>query len=230
MDQSYDKTEGIIIGVDLGQLHDYTAITGIEIVQEYELEQEPIGQGASMTMGRYSKNKDARYHVRHLERLRLNTPYDKQVERVQEIFKNIEDSEGKRPALVIDSTGVGKPVFDMFKAAGLPPIGISIHSGAKTTLENSIYHVPKRDLVGVLQVLYANQRIKISGLLKEREQLNKELLNFKVKINEQTGHDSYAAWREKDHDDLVLSVAIGCWYGEKTKFSRTHITRAMLGL
>jgi hypothetical protein len=47
------------------------------------------------------------------------------------------------------------------------------------------------------------------------EQLVKELLNFRVKINISTAHDSYEAWREGDHDDLVLSVALACWAGER---------------
>ena len=29
------------------------------------------------------------------------------------------------------------------------------------------------------------------------------------------GNDTYEAWRESDHDDLVLAAAIACWYGEK---------------
>jgi hypothetical protein len=41
-----------------------------------------------------------------------------------------------------------------------------------------------------------------------------ELLNFKVKVNIASGHDSYEVWRESIHDDLVLSVAMACWWGE----------------
>jgi hypothetical protein len=39
--------------------------------------------------------------------------------------------------------------------------------------------------------------------------------NFKLKINISTVHDSYEAWREGDYDDLVLSVALVCWVGER---------------
>jgi hypothetical protein len=39
-------------------------------------------------------------------------------------------------------------------------------------------------------------------------------VNFKVKVNLATGHDSYEAWRESVHDDLVLAVALACWHGE----------------
>lgn len=43
--------------------------------------------------------------------------------------------------------------------------------------------------------------------------LSGELQNFKVKINPETAHDSYGAWREGQHDDLVLAVALGLWVG-----------------
>jgi hypothetical protein len=39
-----------------------------------------------------------------------------------------------------------------------------------------------------------------------------ELQNFQVKVNLATGHDSYEAWREEAHDDLVLAVSLACWY------------------
>jgi hypothetical protein len=39
-------------------------------------------------------------------------------------------------------------------------------------------------------------------------------LNFRVKIDPKTAHDSYSHWREADHDDLVFSVALTCWYRE----------------
>jgi len=41
------------------------------------------------------------------------------------------------------------------------------------------------------------------------------MLNFRAKIDPATAHDSYSAWREQDHDDLVLSVALACWWGER---------------
>jgi hypothetical protein len=40
-----------------------------------------------------------------------------------------------------------------------------------------------------------------------------ELLRFKVKITE-SAHDTYGAWREGEHDDLVLAVALACWRAE----------------
>jgi hypothetical protein len=172
-----------IIGLDLGQARDYTALAIIERLE------------------------GAIYHVRRLERTR-GTPYPDVVARIQAILQKLPGAE-----LVVDATGVGAPVVDMFRQAGLKPIGISLHGGDRATHEGTSWRVPKRDLVGVLQVLLQNQRLKIApGPLSDI--LAAEMLNFKVKIDPETAHDSYSAWREADHDDLVLSVALACWWGE----------------
>ena len=33
---------------------------------------------------------------------------------------------------------------------------------------------------------------------------------MRVKVSA-SGHESFAAWREGTHDDLVLAVALACW-------------------
>jgi hypothetical protein len=70
--------------------------------------------------------------------------------------------------------------------------------------------VPKRDLITATLVLLQNGHLKIAEILPLKDVLIKELLNFRVKINISTAHDSYEAWREGDHDDLVLCVALSC--------------------
>ena len=44
----------------------------------------------------------------------------------------------------------------------------------------------------------------------ERRQLARELETFQVKLT-QAGNETFESWRERDHDDLVLAVALGCW-------------------
>ena len=46
-----------------------------------------------------------------------------------------------------------------------------------------------------------------------------ELLSFQVKISV-SGHDTYGAWREGTHDDLVLATALAVWVGEKKVLPR----------
>ena len=45
--------------------------------------------------------------------------------------------------------------------------------------------------------------------------LMQELLAFRVKIDPLAAHDSYGAWREGAHDDIVLACAVACWYAER---------------
>ena len=191
-----------IVGVDLGQSQDYTAICIIE----------KVGSGSQ-----------SQYHVRKLERAR-STSYTQIVARARSIAQQLRGC-----TLVIDGTGVGRPVSDMFDDAGLRPIVVHIHGGDRVTHDEGEqaagrargwimgasrrWGVPKRDLVGVLQVLLQNKRLKIApGPLSDT--LATEMLNFRVKIDPTTTHDSYSAWREGQHDDLVLATALGCWWGE----------------
>lgn len=37
------------------------------------------------------------------------------------------------------------------------------------------------------------------------------LLDHRDPLPTKTAHDSYEAWREGDHDDLVIAVAMACW-------------------
>jgi hypothetical protein len=59
------------------------------------------------------------------------------------------------------------------------------------------------------------RRLQIAASLPLADTLVHELLNFRVTIDPKTAHDSYNAWRESDHDDLVLSEAMGCWYRDR---------------
>ncbi len=54
---------------------------------------------------------------------------------------------------------------------------------------------------------------KVAEALPEAPTLIQEVLAFKVKITA-NAHDTYEAWREGVHDDLVLSVAMAAWFGE----------------
>src|ERR1019366_5948673 len=74
--------------------------------------------------------------------------------------------------------------------------------------------VPKRDVASTIAVLLQTGRLRISRRLNESDTLLRELLNFRVKIS-LSGHDSYEAWREQEHDDLVLAVGLAAWLFER---------------
>jgi hypothetical protein len=186
------------VGLDLGQAQDYTAVS---IVETIEAPREEDGRRGERT-----------FHVRHLERFALRTTYTTMVARVAEMLRS--KALAEHPDLVVDGTGCGVPVMDLLRDAGLNPVAVTITGGdTETRGERGEYRVPKRDLVGVMQVLLQSSRLKIAAELPEAPILQAELLNFQVKINLDTAHDSYGAWREGTHDDLVLSVALACWWG-----------------
>ncbi len=81
--------------------------------------------------------------------------------------------------------------------------------------------VPKQDLVGVILAALGTDRIRFTGDLEFTEVLTTELRAFRSKVTP-ARNESYASWREKDHDDLVLALAI--WYGEMRGVSWQPIT------
>jgi hypothetical protein len=195
------------IGLDLGQADDFTALCVLE-----------------MTTDENVRN----YAVRRLERIR-GASYPDIVIKIAALLKAPPLAGNSN--LVLDQTGCGRPIFDMFVKAGLKPTGISIHGGDAVSHEGNSWRVPKRDLVGILQVLLQTNRLKVASKLKLGPVLQAEMLNFRVKIDPATAHDSYSSWRESDHDDLVLSTALACWWGEnrpamtELKFSSQPLLR-----
>ena len=78
-------------------------------------------------------------------------------------------------------------------------------------------------LVGVaVQVTLQGQRLRFAEALPFPPVLTQELLNFRVKIDPATAHDSYSAWRERDHDDLVLALALAVGWGKKSSSVACH--------
>lgn len=144
------------------------------------------------------------YQVGHLERVPLGTPYPGIVAHVGRLLGKLPD-----PELVIDYTGVGRPVFDLFTYAGISPVGVLITGGAVETRDGVICSVPKLTLVSRLQALLHEGRLKIQKELSEAETLVRELQDFRVEFTA-AGHLTFNA-RAGKHDDLVLALAIAIW-------------------
>jgi hypothetical protein len=121
--------------------------------------------------------------------------------------------------LIVDYTGVGRAVADLLEEAGLgmPVTLVTITGGDVVTRgERGEQRVPKRDLAAVVQVCLQSERLHIAETLPLARTLTDELVNIRVKVS-LAGHDSYGAgaeWREGNHDDLVLALALATWQGE----------------
>jgi len=145
------------------------------------------------------------FQVGHLERLPLGTTYPAIVAHVSRLLTKLPG----HPELVIDFTGVGRPVFDMFVYSGISPIGVLISGGTAETRDGPTCSVPKLTLVSRLQALLHEGRLKILRELAEAETLVRELQDFRVEFTA-AGHLTFNA-RCGKHDDLVLALAIAVW-------------------
>jgi hypothetical protein len=213
--------EGYIVGCDLGQANDFTALCVLEKWRDSSttVQQKGFEPPESTTVVRNV------FHLRHLQRLKLGTGYPAVVDIVSTMLKALPPAK-QAPALVTDATGVGRPVIDMMQKSGLRPVAVTITGGFdENRVASNDYRIPKRNLVSTLAVLLQSGRLKVAPTLAEGETFVSELSNFKVKISA-AGHDSYNAWRESVHDDLVLSVALAAWFGER-KVLPTHVTWSM---
>lgn len=217
------------VGLDLGQVSDYTALVSLRREQEVPelpgprtLEQagwdrllDPPEVKATPTPARYSCN--------IAERFERGIPYTVLADNVCKLFQ---DPKFAGQTLIIDGTGVGRPVVDLFRKAKpnchLVPVTITGGStsaalGKVTVDEFGYWHVPKKELVGAVQVLLGTGRIEIAPALRHAPLLLQELKGFRYKINAETAHVSYEAWREREHDDLVLALALAAWGGERAR-------------
>lgn len=203
------------IGLDLGQVRDYSALVVAERLKFLE--------GRSRET---SFDEDAGYHeseayfIRHIQRFELGTPYPTVVDTVSEL---IQTSELRgNTLLVFDRTGVGGAVADLFREAYQRhklgphwPLGVNLtggfsHRGAARGSYCTTAH--KGDVVQRLYLLFDQGRIKAPLGLPGHEDLIKEIRAFRPKQNAQTGNLSYEAERESDHDDLVIALALAVWH------------------
>ncbi|MGJ4928721.1 hypothetical protein ACQR1I_13630 [Bradyrhizobium sp. HKCCYLS2038] len=193
-----------LVGVDLGQSTDPTAIT----VMNHRVV--PLDGWELNEKARIRRQKRAvHFDVRHLERLKLGMSYPQQIQHVANLLVRPPLSL-LNPQLVIDETGVGRPVGDMFDAAGLYPARITITAGLEATQHGAkTWHVPKGLLISNLEAHAHSGELRIAAVANDAAALKDELKDFKRKISE-AGRTTYAA-RVGAHDDLVLSVAITLW-------------------
>jgi hypothetical protein len=191
-------------GLDLGQSSDFSALAIVE--------------------RRGDDKSNYQFVCSHLQRWQLRTSYPDVVSSVVEIMQTpVLHSGPQRPMLLVDRTGVGAPVFDLFKRTNHQSYleGILITGGTEVSKSNGTWRVPKRNLISSLQVMLQSQRLKISGKLPEAATLIGELQNFRAKISD-AGRDSYGAgagWIVGNNDDLLLALSMALWGATEVQIS-----------
>src|SRR5438093_8428744 len=93
--------------------------------------------------------------MRFLERVPLGTPYPDVATRAPN------GAIASRCTLVMDATGVGAPVLDLLRRAGLGCgiEGVILTGGERESHAGGVWHVPKRDLITGLRVSLDNREL-----------------------------------------------------------------------
>ncbi len=216
----------LFIGLDLGQAQDFSALAVIESVRVVTTTKEADEEINCDN----TKDVLTELNCIHLERWKLRTSYPSIVADTVRMINVLDPSRipDRKPVLCVDGTGCGAAVIDLFKLekfnAELVPILIT--GGSEVTRDNYATKVPKRDLVGVVQVGLQNRMLKIASGLDLAETLSRELQNFTVKITN-AANDVYGAWREGTHDDLVLAVALAVWRANQPVFRGIPVRKSV---
>jgi hypothetical protein len=203
-------------GVDLGQVSDPTAFSILDERMSQARAQDP----SDIAIGAPGRRLFSRtYQLRQLERPPLGTAYPEIVRNVKDLLSTPQLRD--QTDLVVDATGVGRPVIDDMREKGLNPIPVIItfgNAGRDVIMgDDGYFRVPKVDVMSSLQVLFGSHRLEYPEVLNDKSGINlipvwlTEMERFRMKITK-SGNMTYEAWRETDHDDIVLSIAISCWW------------------
>lgn len=182
-----------VIGLDIGQRRDYSAIAILESIQHATGDRDPLT---------YQFIRRTEVRLRHVERVRLGTPFAAVVDRVSAI---VHDPRLRDATLVVDATGVGAPVIELLRNSRLPCrlIAAQITGGHDESVDGGYHRIPKRDLVTGLQVLFDRWPLEIVDGTPAVDALVKELVEFKAKPS------------GNSHDDLTMALALAWWWMRK---------------
>ena len=205
-----------VVCVDLGFSRDHTAIAVLE-EREYQTDFDPVYYGYKW---------EKKITVRYLERLPLGTTYTDVAARIKEVEEMVNDRgasgrEGEWPspgvprpsAVVVDATGLGMPMVHLLRKEGLhaPVVPVIFTSGDQATRDKDVWRVPKQEIVTNAQILLEQHILRFPGMSPESGMLIKEMEQMRVKVSAH-GNEQFGCWREGEHDDLVLAVAMGAWW------------------
>lgn len=222
--------KGMRIGVDLGKRRDPSAIIVAEIqLRDYTRRNPATGEHGitgEVTGG------DNHYVVHHVGRLPLGTPYPAVVERLKVIYEAEKSrTQPRTPAepnrldrvypphrttlqfeCLVDATGLGDPVIDMLRRAGMDVTPVFLTGGDKAIRQHGELRLSKTLMVSNLQVLLQEHRVHLPKT-SESDALVDELLTFEIHINDKA-HVETGAFKVGVHDDLAVSLGLATWDSE----------------
>jgi len=166
-----DPLHRYVIGWDIAKHEDWSVVTVFDC-DTYQVQD----NGSSLLVP----------NVVHWQRFN-NLRYDIQIDRVIQVVAQYGGY------VLLDSTGIGDPIYDMLRSRGVPCVPFVFTSRSK------------QQLIQNLQIALQTRSITYP----EIPILLQELNAFQYTVSE-AGTMKYAA-PEGDHDDCVISLALGAW-------------------
>jgi len=194
--------ELVTLGVDVGQVRDPTAICVAE--ETRHVVTKPTG----------GTRKESVYIVRHVERRPLGESYPVVVQRIVEVAAGIESTvkPGAKLWLVVDVTGVGRPVFDLItEGIGRSRFRVTPATFTGTDRMEGRYgsreiRVGKAYMVSRLQALLQTGRVKLPET-REARALARELLDYELRVTVDANIQA-GAFKIGRHDDLATALML----------------------
>ena len=188
------------IGVDLGKERNHTALVVMKRVWHAATVSEFIASGTRGYQGEY------RHTLVGAERLALGTPYPTVVRWVKSIADPLGQELG---SIVVDATGVGSAVLDLFQKADLPVrvqgvviTGDQAVGGLGGRTSAGLRTVSRTELLTKLQVVIQNKGFQVDRpQCREWEALRRELSLLRLDR------------KGPGQDDLALALALAVWWG-----------------
>lgn len=196
--------QNILVGLDLGQQHDYTVLSVFKIAGP----------------DRYSQNSKNHYTLTNLYRAPLKISYTEIVDGIALFIHNYLAIHNY--TCIVDYTGVGRPIVDMLREQKINVVAVNTTGGVfcnwKSTVEVS---VPKRDIVTSLKATLEGRRLSIVNSIDIVDVLVQEFVNFTERKNEFANLQFEAKYGY--HDDIVMSAGLAIWYGENRNIRKRKI-------
>jgi len=216
------ERELFVLGVDLGQRSDSTAVVGLEKIRYdrfkewIEEDTAPVDLLDPMSTKQPVYSREVEYHVRYVARMALGISYSDIVSYILALHEALEDY---KPIIALDVVGVGRVVLDMLRERGLSNV-VPITTTASVepaVKKNGEWSVGKAELAQTVKGLFGRDIIKIAKDLDGASQLLRELDGFAVKVSANTRRARYEAASESIHDDLVSALAFASFFATKHK-------------
>ena len=198
------KARHYIIGVDIGQIHQPTAIAILEQENKYS----ETGNKSELVQMR----------LRQLERMPADAGYPELAATLSKFVADLDGKEEcKRPDLIVNITGAGLAVTEPIRKGGLKPESVLITNGSvETRGDDGVWRLSRAQLAGTMTVHMQDETLRLSEKLPLTPTLVAEFENFKKRPPTDKPDDG-EVWREGPGDDLVFAVGIAAWWGANNR-------------